>query len=98
MNMTFKEYKIPVSCSGQLNSFFGMIRLCFVPLRYGMSWISFVGEPVTDLKLQPIINDVDYLNKFPKAGLILEDFLGNIFKKLIFPNRIDLDVPLTIEI
>jgi hypothetical protein len=95
INVTFKEYMIPVSVTVELNSLFAIMRLCFVPMRHGMSWISFIGEPIADVVVQPVINDVDWLQDYPAAVALLEKGLAMLFRKLIFPNRIDLDVPLS---
>ena len=66
-----------------------------MPSRHGMSWLSFMGEPIMNLEFQPYINGVDYIEKYPMITPLLEKGLVHVFKKLIFPNRTDIDVPLS---
>lgn len=90
-----EPFVIPISVTLDLTSFFAIMRLCFIPLRQGQSWFSFMGEPVAEIKYTPLIDNVNYIDKFPMVVSYLEKGLGIIFRKLIYPNRKDVVFPLS---
>ncbi|EGR32702.1 hypothetical protein IMG5_073520 [Ichthyophthirius multifiliis] len=89
------QYKLPMTIKIQLNEFYSVIRACFVPKSYGKSWFSFIGEPVIQLDIDPIISKKYHLSKLPQVKSIMQEIINQKIRKMTFPNIEMIKIPLS---
>ncbi|KAL4444837.1 hypothetical protein ABPG74_016045 [Tetrahymena malaccensis] len=87
------SYKLPLTVKIKLNEFYSIIRLCYVPREYGKSWFSFIGEPVLSIDIDPIISKKYHVSRLPRV--ILQEIISQKIKKMTFPNRDSIKIPLS---
>lgn len=47
--------KIPIKTTVEIKKFLGRLRICWVPSELGVSWSSFVGEPIFEYEIVPVV-------------------------------------------
>jgi len=95
LNMLNKDKPLFIDAKIIIKSLTGKIRICWVPTEYGTSWFSFVGEPLIDLNIEPKIGKSQFdLSGIPQVIAILRDFLDSRIRKMTYPYRKELDLPM----
>jgi len=96
LNMLNKDKPLFIDAKILLKSLAGKLRICWVPSELGTSWFSFVGEPSLDLKIEPKIGKSKLdLSGIPQVISILKDFLESKIRKMTYPYRKELDLPMS---
>jgi len=62
---------VPIKVKVELKSIHSNLRVCYVPLKYGKSWFSFIGEPVLSINIDPIIMNNFKITNIPKVSMII---------------------------
>jgi len=86
---------IPLSAKVLLKGLNAKIRLCWVPSEYGRSWFSFIGQPVLDVVVEPKIGISQFdIGALPQAKNLITELIMMRVKKMIYPYRKELDLPM----
>jgi len=95
INAFSKNYLLPVKVKALMRKFHGKVRICWKPSEYGPSWFSFVGEPFADIQVDPLFgNRLFNMTAFPKVESFLKNLIAKKLKKMTYPHRKELRLPL----
>lgn len=91
-----QEIDIDFSVEILLRKFEGVLRVCFVPMKHGKSWVSFVKDPKLDVIVNPKIETLGIsLASIPLIEPIITKVIGGVIKKFVYPNRTSVEVPVS---
>lgn len=92
--INWPKMQVPVNAVIVIKNIHGKLRMCFVPETLGKSWISFIGQPVLGLGIEPKVASYN-LGNLGSVSEILSELVLNKVKLITFPNKQTVEIPIT---
>jgi hypothetical protein len=84
---------VPLELTIEVEEFYCVIRLCWVPAYKGKGWFSFIGEPIPKIKTIPTIGTISIDLETSKT--MFHNFLLKKLKQNTYPVKQKLPIPLS---
>lgn len=72
-----------------------VVRVCLVPMRYGLSWLCFMAEPAIVMGIRVTLGDGFRLTDLEHVQPFIKHAVVEEIAEMTYPHRIDLDFPLS---